>query len=47
MMPLDFVKATCSEHHTEMRHTAQMSYTAHTTKPILKTTQEKKRSCMY
>jgi len=26
-----------------MRHTVQMSYTVHTTKSILKTTQEKKK----
>ena len=43
MMSSWFVKATCSEHHAEMRHTAQMLYTAHTTRPILEATQEKKK----
>ncbi len=40
---LNLIKATCSEHHTRVRHTAQMSYTAHTIKSILKATQEKKK----
>jgi len=30
-----------------MRHTAQMSYTVHTTKPILKTIQEKKKEVIH
>jgi hypothetical protein len=32
MMPFDFAEATCSKHCEEMRHTAQISHTAHTTR---------------